>query len=126
MTTAKLKVKEDVRFERATGTVGAWVHGVGLGRASSKIADVVIRGLHEHGVLFFDFGRIPSSSEFQAFAEMFGEVEDTYGQTVKERSRETPYIDSDRVPMKEYNINWWHTDGSPLEFPPQAALLTPV
>ena len=126
MTTARLKVKEDVRFERATGTVGAWVHGVELGRTSGKIADSLVRGLHEHGVLFFDFGRIPSASEFEAFAQTFGEVEGSYGQTVKNQSRETPYIDSDKVPMKEVHINWWHTDGSPLEFPPQAALLTPV
>jgi taurine dioxygenase len=28
--------------------------------------------------------------------------------------------------MDEFRINHWHTDGTALEFPPQAALLTPV
>jgi taurine dioxygenase len=28
--------------------------------------------------------------------------------------------------MKEVHIDWWHTDGSPLERPPLAAVLTPI
>jgi taurine dioxygenase len=125
MTTAAVNLKEDVRFERATGAVGAWVHGIELGRQSAETADTLVRGLNEHGVLFFDFGRIPNSSEFEEFARAFGEVEAVYGQKVLDQKKEGTYIDSDKVPMKEYYQNWWHSDGAPLERPPLAAMLTP-
>jgi taurine dioxygenase len=126
MATVSEKLTEDVRFERATGTIGAWVQGIGLGiTASAATAQILRRGLAEHGVLFFDFGRVPSSSEFTEFAQLFGEVEAAYGQKVANQTQDVPYIDSDRAPMKEHHQNWWHSDGAPLERPPLAALLTP-
>jgi taurine dioxygenase len=127
MATATLTPKEGIRFERATGSAGAWVHGAGLGAAPDPIVtDALTRALHEYGVLFFDVGRVPSSEEFAAFAELFGEVEGPFGQRIKGKTEESPYIDQDKTPMKDIRTNRWHYDGGPLATPPQAALLTPV
>lgn len=127
MTTATSEPKADIRIERAAGNIGAWVEGVELGApAGPETATTLRRLLAEHGVLFFDFGRVPSSEEFTGLAALFGEVEARYGQTVLNRTEEVPYIDSDKMPMKEVHIDWWHTDGAPLERPPLAAALTPI
>ena len=42
------------------------------------------------------------------------------------RSRGAQYIDSDVTPMKDVRINCWRTDGTALDRPPQAAMLTPA
>jgi taurine dioxygenase len=114
-----------VRFERVTGTIGALVHGVELGGTEpATSAESLSRALHEFGVLFFEFDHLVSAPEFVAFAELFGEPEESYRLTVA--AGEAPCIDSDLVPMKDVRVNCWHTDGTALEVPPQAALLTPV
>jgi len=113
------------RFERVTGTVGALVHGFEIGGSDAPAgAEELRQALHEFGVLFFEFDHLVSASEFLALAELFGEPEETYRLTVTQG--EAPYIDSDLVPMKDFRVNFWHTDGTALECPPQAALLTPV
>jgi taurine dioxygenase len=117
--------KADIRFERVTGTIGAMVHGVELGGTKEvATAEALTRALHEFGVLFFQFDHLVSATEFLAFAELFGEVEQTYRLTLNKG--EAPYIDSDLAPMKDVRINVWHSDGTPFECPPQAAMLTPV
>ena len=114
-----------VRFERVTGTIGALVRGVELGATEpATSAESLRRALHEFGVLFFEFDHLVSAPEFVAFAKLFGEPEESYRLTVA--AGEAPYIDSDLVPMKDVRVNCWHTDGTALEVPPQAALLTPV
>lgn len=123
MTTAALT--EDITFEPATGLVGAWVQGVALDERDPKIAETLNRKLHEHGVLFFQFDDFLSAEEFMGFAELFGEMEEAYRMTMKQ-SGDSPYIDSDKAPMKEVRINYFHSDGTALENPPQAAILTPV
>lgn len=119
-------IEDDVqiRFERVTGTVGAWVHGVSLGGTDRQAtADALTRALHDFGVLFFRFDHIVSASEFLGFSALFGDPETSYRLTLEKG--ESPYIDSDLVPMKEYRVNFWHSDGTALERPPQAAMLTP-
>lgn len=119
-------LKPDLHFERATGLVGAWVHGFALGAPENRTSSETLqRALAEHGVLFFDFGRAPSETEFTEFAGLFGNVQAKFGQTVKNQEENAvPLIDSDRMPMKSHLINWWHSDGGPLEIPPLAAILT--
>ena len=64
--------------------------------------------LAEHGVLFFDFGRIPSFEEYHGFAGLFGKVQGRFEQIVKNpKGEETLFIDSARTPMKEFRINHW-------------------
>jgi taurine dioxygenase len=123
MTTAQLA--RNITFEPATGLVGAWVHGVALDEQGADVAAMLTEKLHEHGVLYFQFDEILTSEQFVQFAQLFGELEDGYRLSLKE-TRESPYIDSDLAPMKEVRINVFHTDGSVLENPPQAAILTPV
>jgi taurine dioxygenase len=116
---------DQIRFERVTGTIGAVVRGVALGGAEpATTADALCRAQHEFGVLFFEFDRLLSAADFLGFAQLFGEPETGYRLTVSKG--EAPYIDSDLVPMKEVRVNFWHTDGTALETPPQTAMLTPV
>jgi taurine dioxygenase len=111
--------------ERVTGHIGAWVRGFELGSPdNAPHANMLQRALAEHGVLFFDFGRIPSPEEYQGFAGLFGKVQGRFEQIVKNpKGEETPFIDSARTPMKEFRINYWHSDGGPFAVPPLAAIL---
>ncbi|MFT3964962.1 MAG: TauD/TfdA family dioxygenase [Sphingobium sp.] len=119
---------EDIRFERATGTIGAWVQGIPLtGGRSPQLVKAFQEGLHEHGVLFFQYDHVLSAEEFAAFGEWVGELEDGYRiSSLEDKPKGDGVMDSDRVPMKQYNTNQWHSDGTLFERPPQAAMLTPV
>jgi taurine dioxygenase len=118
-------VTSDIHFERATGTVGAFVHGVDLaGPHAAGTDEAVCRALHEHGVLFFEFDHVLGAEEFVGFAALFGEPEERY--RLGSGKSESESIDSDLVPMKEYRVNYWHADGTLFECPPQAAMLTPL
>ncbi len=114
-----------LRFEQVTGAGGAIVHGVPLsGPADEATAEKLRYALHDYGVLYFDFPETLSVGEFDKVVQWVGEAEDGYALTMKEQT-EGVYIDSDQVPMKSARINWFHTDGSCMELPPQAAALTP-
>jgi taurine dioxygenase len=118
-------LKSEAHFDRVTGTIGAWVHGVRLDEPKdSPVAKELRRGLHEHGVLFFEFGRVLSADEFHHFAHLFGTPESDYKLGADREA--PPYFDSELLPMKEYRVNCWHTDGTVLERPPRAAMLTPL
>ena len=127
MTTATL---QDIGLEPVSGAVGAWVHGVELGGSSVPgTVDRLQRALHEHGVLFFEFDHVISAAEFHSFGEMFGELEDGYRlSAIEDRPASVgdAVMDSDRVPMKDFNTNRWHSDGTLFDCPPQAAMLTAV
>ena len=126
MATASITTR-DLGIERTTGTIGAWVRNFELGDpANASAADDLRRALAEHGVLFFDFGRAPETQEFADFAGLFGQVQAEFAQKTKEQDEKAlPLIDAERMPMKKHLINWWHSDGGPLEIPPLAAMLTP-
>lgn len=120
------KIASTLSFERVSGLIGAWVRGFDIAAPDNRArSDELHRALAEHGVLFFDFGRVPSFEEYYDFASLFGTVQGKFAQTVKERvGEETPFIDSERMPMKQFRINYWHSDGGPLPIPPLAAILT--
>jgi taurine dioxygenase len=120
-----------ISFERVTGTVGATVRGIALGeRPSPKTAELLQQALHEHGVLFFEFDHVVSKDEFHDFGEIFGELEDGYrisaGKGKEPANPEDPVMDNDKVPMKDFYTNRWHSDGTLFDCPPQAAMLTAV
>jgi taurine dioxygenase len=122
-------VTTDISFERVTGTVGALVHGVDIREAHP--ADTALRlreALHQFGVLFFESDQLVEPSEFQAFVLLFGEPERRYALTAAGDHPDDAdsVIDSDLTPMDQFRVNHWHTDGTALECPPQAAMLTPV
>ena len=114
----------DIDFERLTGTIGATVHGVGLEERSPVVAGKLNRALHEHGVLFFEFGDMVTETEFAGFSELFGELEGKYQLSMKQGG--AGYHDAEVAPLRQSRITYFHTDGTPLEEPPQAAMLTPV
>lgn len=117
----------DLSLEPAEALVGAWVRTFDIAAPDNAArAAALQRALAEYGVLFFDFGRVPGEEEYTRFAGLFGPVQAVFGQQVKERDGPfVPLIDSDRMPMENHKINWWHSDGGPLEVPPLAAILTP-
>lgn len=119
----------DIRFERVTPTIGARVRGVALDQeATSDTVQTLRQALHEHGVLFFEFGKLLTDPEQRAFSALFGEVEPVYGFSTGGAGEpgEAPCIDAKFAPLKEYRTNMWHSDGTPFERPPQGAILTPV
>jgi len=120
-----IAVDERIRFERVASNIGAVVHGIELtGTKEATTTESLRRGLHEHGVLFFKFENVVSAQEFAAFSQWFGEPEAAYALSL--RAGQESIIDSDKVPMKEFGVNRWHSDGTALECPPQAAMLTPI
>jgi hypothetical protein len=90
------ELTSDIGFEPATGLVGAWVHGVALDEKDTAVAEMLQRKLHEHGVLFFQFEDFLSAEEFKNFALLFGEVEDAYGMTMKEKGESRSSIPTRR------------------------------
>ncbi len=117
---------ETLRFEQVTGAGGAVVHGVSLtGPADEATAEKLRNALHDYGLLYFDFPDTVSAEQFDTFANWVGEKEDGYGLSMKQGNSEGVYIDSDQVPMKSARINYFHTDGTAMALPPQAAMLTP-
>lgn len=118
----------DLGIEKAEAQIGAWVRKFDIADPdNSAKAGALQSALAEYGVLFFDFGRVPGEAEYTSFAGLFGSVQPVFGQQVKNREGPfVPLIDSDRMPMEGHKINWWHSDGGPLEIPPLAAILTPL
>ena len=123
---ASAALADDIRFRPVSGAGGAVVGGVALDApASPQLAERLQRALHEHGVLYFDFDDTITSAQFLAFSAHFGEIEESYGLSINDSTADAPFIDSDQVPMKDLRINVFHSDGTALECPPQAAMLTP-
>ena len=127
MATAAL---DRIGYAPAAGAIGAHVTGVALDTpADGETAATLRRALHEHGVLFFDFGQALTRDEFESFAALFGELEQGYRlSTGKDgmAATEDPMMDSQKLPMQEFGINKWHSDGTLFDNPPQAAILTCV
>jgi taurine dioxygenase len=121
-----------IRFEKAAVTIGARVHGIALDeQATPQIVQTLREGLHEHGVLFFEFGKRVEEEQLRNFSRLFGELEPVYGFSSRQQEAQTKggaagCIDAAYQPLKEYRTGQWHTDGTPFERPPQAAILTAV
>jgi taurine dioxygenase len=120
-----------IRFEKAAVAIGARVHGIALDeQATPEVVQTLREGLHEHGVLFFEFGKRVEEEQLRNFSRLFGE-EEPYAFSTKQQEAQAKggaagCIDAAYQPLKEYRTAQWHTDGSPMEFPPQAAILTAV
>lgn len=124
---ASIAMKADgLELERVSGHIGAWVRDFDLDAPdNSARSGELLRALAEHGVLFFDFGRVPDAEEFAGFAGLFGTVQGRFGQRIKDREdHPEALIDSAVTPMVPFRINHWHSDGGPLDVPPLAAMLT--
>ena len=117
-------------FEEVTGTVGARVHGIDVRvEQPPAAADALRDALHRFGVLFFESEGVVERGHFDAFVSVFGTPE-PYQISVKDgRGRDgdgEALLDNDLAPMEAFRVNHWHTDGTALECPPDAGILTPV
>ena len=115
----------EISLEKVTGNIGAVVRGVDVhAPADDEVAAVLRRSLAEHGVLFFYSDTEISDDGFATFATAFGEpFVYPYGKGKQGSGRFVTEEASDAVRLR---TNVWHTDGSPQEKPPLAALLSPV
>ena len=115
----------EISLEKVTGNIGAVVRGVDVhAPAGDEVAAVLRRSLAEHGVLFFYSDTEISDEAFATFATAFGEpFVYPYGKGKQGSGRFVTEEGSDAVRLR---TNVWHTDGSPQEKPPLAALLSPV
>src|SRR3954452_15776022 len=108
-----------IRFEKASAATGARVHGVSVDQqATPEVVQALHQGLHEHGVLFFEFGEVIDEERQRKFARLFGELEPVYGFSTKQQEAQAKagsggLIDSAFQPLKQYRTNMWHTDGTP-------------
>lgn len=118
----KLSTVGGPRFEKVTGNIGAIVHGVDVNAAhGEEVASVLRRSLHEHGVLFFHSDTAISGEQFSAFSSIFGELYVyPYGKGPGN------FVTEEGTDAVRLRTSYWHTDGSPQEKPPQAALLCSV
>lgn len=120
-----------IRFEKASAAIGAVVHGVALdAQPTPELVETLRQGLHEHGVLFFEFGKVVEEEQQRTFSRLFGELEPVYGFSTKKeddpKGDAAGCIDAKYQPLKQYRTAQWHTDGTPFERPPQSAILTAV
>jgi len=109
---------------------GATVSGLDLDRIDDGLGDTLHRALNRHGVLFYRPGPDApvSDAQFIALAESMGEIlrypyrvsDDDYED--KRLSR----IDTDSASTNRLGTGLWHTDGTPEECPPSAAMIGPV
>ena len=115
----------EVRLEKVTANIGAVVHGVDVhSPLGAEVAAVLRRSLAEHGVLFFSSDTEISDAAFATFATVFGKpFVYPYG---KGKSGNGQFVTEGGADAERLRTNYWHTDGSPQEKPPQAALLSPV
>jgi taurine dioxygenase len=120
-----------VHFEKVTGNIGAIVHGVDVHvpgtddvhvPGTDDVASVLRRSLAEHGVLFLHSETEISDEAFESFATSFGEpFVYPYG-----KGKGGRFVTEEGADAIRLRTSFWHTDGSPQERPPQAALLSSV
>jgi taurine dioxygenase len=120
-----------MQLERVTANIGAIVHGFDVtARHGEGVSRTLRQWLHEHGVLFIVGDEPTGDDDFRALGSLFGEMyEYSYSKT---RSADglIAYLGyKDGRPPRQVGEKpseaSWHTDGTPNERPPQAALLTP-
>jgi taurine dioxygenase len=118
-----------VSFEPVSSALGAMINGLDVDAIDAATSGFLTEALHRHGVLFY---RHPDDTldarRFVKLAQAFGEIDERqYGKTINPTDDpRINYIDSEVTSAKDYRINVWHTDGTPEECPPGAALLNPV
>jgi taurine dioxygenase len=119
-----------VRIEPMGGCVGALIHGLDLDAVDEAASATLKQALHEHGVLFYRHSapNNVTDKQFMRLAEAFGEIF-VYPYRLKDYPVEDErlnFVDMDSRQSKGSRTSVWHTDGTPEERPPQAALLNPV
>jgi taurine dioxygenase len=113
-------LKPDVR--PVAGAIGAEIHGVDL---LDDVSDALIQTIRktwlEYGVVFFRDQPL-SPSQFQAFAERFGQIiEYPFVKGLPDHPMIIPVL---KLPHERHNFGGvWHTDTAYLPAPPMATML---
>ncbi len=109
-----------------TGAVGAVVLDLDLwSEQGDEVRDLLVRALHEHGVLFVRYDGTIGDLEHKRFAEGFGPLHESYFNRVNE----DPFVsvlDSEGRGSPAYGTDRWHTDVTVVDTPPEAAVLRAV
>jgi taurine dioxygenase len=116
----------ELRIEPASAALGAWVRDIDMAAEQAPaVRAALAEALHRYGVLFLEPTDPIDRDAFVRFGACFGELL-VYPYSHDPGHPEVTSIDSERVPPVAYRTNQWHTDGSPEECPPQAALMRAV
>jgi taurine dioxygenase len=112
------------------GGFGAMIDGLDLAQIDDGLGDALRLALNRHGVLFYRPGpeaRV-SDEQFIALAEAMGEIL-VYPYRVTDQDyadKRLSRIDTDSASTNRLGTALWHTDGTPEECPPSAAMIGPV
>jgi taurine dioxygenase len=113
-------LKPDVR--PVAGAIGAEIHGVDLlDDVSDELIQTIRKTWLEYGVVFFRDQPL-SPSQFQAFAERFGQIiEYPFVKGLPDHPMIIPVL---KLPHERHNFGGvWHTDTAYLPAPPMATML---
>lgn len=117
-----MTVATKLSVQPISGTLGAVVTGVDLKRERSAELITELRQIWlEHGVIFFRDQDL-DSSEFQDFAQQFGEIiEYPFVKGIENFPKIIPVM---KLPHERHNFGGvWHTDTAYLQEPPMATML---
>lgn len=108
-----------------TGTIGASITGLDLhSDYSPAVQQMLVRALHDHGVLFVRFEGEISTEEHKRLARIFGELHSSYFN--KGADPLVSVLDSDKTGSPRFGTDQWHSDVSVVAAPPQAASLRAI
>lgn len=109
-----------------TGAVGATVTGLDLkGEHTDDVRQMMMRALHEHGVLFVTSDSEITDDDHKRFGAIYGPLHESYFN----KGGPDPFVsilDSEGLGRPSYGTDQWHTDAAVVEQPPHAALLRAV
>ncbi|HSV82956.1 MAG TPA: TauD/TfdA family dioxygenase [Ramlibacter sp.] len=109
-----------------TGTCGASVFGLNLrvSEHSPAVQQLLVRALHEHGVLFFRFEGDIDTEDHKRIARIFGDLHESYFNRGADPL--VSILDNEKTGSPKYGTDQWHTDVSVVDKPPLAASLRAI
>ncbi len=114
-----------VEFVPASGSVGAYVHGVELRSVDDATKAELVSGWHAHGVLFFRDQHL-SLDEQTAAASIFGEPEFFHFAPAVDDAQPMVHRIEEAAGRRFGGISTWHTDATWLPEPPRGSILQAI
>lgn len=125
---ATLSATRTIAIEPMAGGFGAMLRGLDLDHIETGLGDRLNDALSRHAVLFYrpEAGATVSNEQIVALAEAMGEaIVYPYRRGENYADPRLGRIDTDREAVTRLGTSLWHTDGTPEECPPKAAMLSP-
>jgi taurine dioxygenase len=126
---ATLAQSRSLEIEPMAGGFGAMLRGLDLDAIDATLGDALNEAVNRHAVLFYrpEPGDTVTNEQFVALAAAMGEViVYPYRRGENCADPRLAKIDTDREATNRLGTSLWHTDGTPEECPPRAAMLSPV